>query len=975
MENERRIGKTGIKLPAFAKNIAASKNLTRKTHPIPLSMRFLLFFILVATGLNAQRFGATPPEIKWKQIDSDTAKVIYPAGLDSQAMRVATILHNQAALRPLSLGTQLKKINIVLQNQTTLSNGYVGLGPYRSEFYLTPDPDNFAQGSLGWTDQLALHEYRHVQQFNNFNNGLSRVMRVLFGEEGYALAINASVPDWFFEGDAVHTETVLTPQGRGRLPGFMSAYPALWKAGKNYSWMKLRNGSLKDYVPDHYRLGYMLVNYGYAKYGAGFWQKVTSDASAFKGVFYPFQKAIRQHTGKNYQRFLKEARAYYRPYAEEQAMETAAGEAGPAPLQPLNKKVLTNYLFPYAIDTATLIYLKKANDRRPAFVLRDGTGEHWLRVRDIAINDQFSYRNGRVVYSAYETDHRWGWRDYSVIRLFDIESRQQKTLTSRSKYFSPDISESGSQVVAVQNNKDGNSELHLLDANTGQVTKRFHHPGVLVYTDPKFMDEENLVLATRNNVGEMALARLNIASGELKYLLPYSYNVLGSPRVSASYVYFTASFGGQDNIFRLPLTGGEPEEMESRWELGNYQVNVLNDKITWTSFTADGFQVQQADLDSVVWKPVPEILATRLAVNYPVGQANEVAELLPGGIIPRHFSPARYAKSTRLINFHSWRPYYEDPEFTFSVYGQNVLNTLETQLYYLYNENEKTSAAGLSAVYGKWFTHLNLGSQYTFARSQAIGGRIRQWDQLDTRIGLSVPLNWVRKQTFKSFSFGTNLYYSQEFNKGYYKDSLGTSRFLYLQHFLTVGERVESAIQHIYPRLGYSLSLQFRHAITEYNSRQFLATGAVYFPGLANTHSLVFNAAWQETGTRDIRFANRFPYSRGYNAAYFARIWGIRSNYHLPLMYPDFGFGNILYLQRVRANAFFDFARAFDVGGNPLSNQNSVGGEIFVDTKWWNQHELSFGFRVSRLLNQDFISGRVGGTVFEFIMPVAIIPR
>src|SRR5204863_6534234 len=113
-----------------------------------------------------------------------------------------------------------KKINIVLQDQTTVANGYVGMGPFRSEFFLTPVPNNFQEGSIGWTDQLAVHEYRHVQQFNNFNNGISSVMKFLFGEDGYTLAINAAIPEWFYEGDAVYNETVLTNQGRGRLPLF-----------------------------------------------------------------------------------------------------------------------------------------------------------------------------------------------------------------------------------------------------------------------------------------------------------------------------------------------------------------------------------------------------------------------------------------------------------------------------------------------------------------------------------------------------------------------------------------------------------------------------------------------------------------------------------------------------------------------------------------------------------------------------------
>ena len=180
-------------------------------------MRKLIIFsisLLFFSSSWGQEFGGNPPSLKWKQISSDTARIIFPAGLDSQANRVASIVHYLAQQQPVSLGNKLKKINIVLQNQTIIPNGYVQLGPYRSEFYMNPAMNNFDQGSVSWGDQLALHEYRHVQQFNNFNNGLSRLMHTLFGEDGYALAINASIPDWFYEGDAVYQETVLTKQGR-----------------------------------------------------------------------------------------------------------------------------------------------------------------------------------------------------------------------------------------------------------------------------------------------------------------------------------------------------------------------------------------------------------------------------------------------------------------------------------------------------------------------------------------------------------------------------------------------------------------------------------------------------------------------------------------------------------------------------------------------------------------------------------------
>src|SRR5258706_12691591 len=90
------------------------------------------FLFFISYFSFCQQFGGNPPSLKWKQIDTDSARIIFPAGLDSEASRVASIVHWLAAhptggSKSISLGDQLKKINIVLQNQTTVSNGYVSL--------------------------------------------------------------------------------------------------------------------------------------------------------------------------------------------------------------------------------------------------------------------------------------------------------------------------------------------------------------------------------------------------------------------------------------------------------------------------------------------------------------------------------------------------------------------------------------------------------------------------------------------------------------------------------------------------------------------------------------------------------------------------------------------------------------------------------------------------------------------------------
>src|SRR5688572_9337598 len=142
-----------------------------------------LFSFFCVTASFAQEFGGHPPSQKWKQINTDTLRLIFPESLKEKAMQIAGLLHTIPAKTNATIGNRIRKINIVLQNQTVVSNGYVGMGPYRSELFTTPYQNSFYFGSIPWHLSLALHEYRHVQQYNNFNTGVARVAYYTLGQE------------------------------------------------------------------------------------------------------------------------------------------------------------------------------------------------------------------------------------------------------------------------------------------------------------------------------------------------------------------------------------------------------------------------------------------------------------------------------------------------------------------------------------------------------------------------------------------------------------------------------------------------------------------------------------------------------------------------------------------------------------------------------------------------------------------------
>ncbi|MBK7308246.1 MAG: hypothetical protein IPI88_15300 [Chitinophagaceae bacterium] len=353
-----------------------------------------LLCLLSYFSLSAQNFGGNPSSVKWKQVNTDKARVIFPTGLDSQAKRMAGIMKLLGDTTSQTIGGQQRKWNIILQNQLTIPNAYVRLAPLMSELYMTPSQDNFSTGSLRWDDNLIIHENRHMQQFSNFNKGFTKVFSFLLGQEGQLLANGMTVPDYFFEGDAVWQETLVSTQGRGRMPSFYNGFKSLWLGNKNYSWMKLRNGSYKDFTPDHYALGYQLIAYGNEKYGADFWSKITNDAVRFKGVFYPFNRAIERYSGKTYRQFSNDAMQYFK------AKTLPAKSLAVTAFNYLTKEEKNNvidYRFAGYISDDSIVVTKNSYKEVPAFYIISNGKETKLRVRDIGIDDYYSYRNGKIV--------------------------------------------------------------------------------------------------------------------------------------------------------------------------------------------------------------------------------------------------------------------------------------------------------------------------------------------------------------------------------------------------------------------------------------------------------------------------------------------------------------------------------------------------------------------------------------------------
>jgi hypothetical protein len=150
--------------------------------------------------------------------------------------------------------------------------------------------------------------------------------------------------------------------------------------------------------------------------------------------------------------------------------------------------------------------------------------------------------------------------------------------------------------------------------------------------------------------------------------------------------------------------------------------------------------------------------------------------------------------------------------------------------------------------------------------------------------------------------------------------------------------------------------------------------GQLYVPGLAKHHSLNFFAGYQNINItlddNNYWFPNRMPYPRGVRGRTFQQFYTFRTNYEFPLLYPDLGIGPWLYIQRIKANLFYDY------GSGKTDVINMKTGLQWQSSQQYGSTgvELTFDFNVMRALpllelgvRYSYVPATSTG-VFEFLL-------
>lgn len=955
-----------------------------------MKKQLLFLALLISSSAIAQIVppsnvtGNNPVDIHWKYLDTRAVKVIYPEGNEAEATRVANIINYIYDSAAVSVGPKRKHLDLLLQTNQAISNGYVALAPYRSEFYATGIQNFNWLGSVNWLDGLAFHEYRHALQFANSRRGLTKVLSIFGGQSLWAFAANISIPNWYLEGDAVQTETMFSGAGRGRTPYFFQEQRALLLNGKDYKYIKARNGSLRSMLPDHYRLGYAMLHQVRAEKGPEVWSKILRDAGAYKGIFYPFSQAMNRHSGYG------SRGTYYRTYdtlrtnweKELEGIDLIETER----LTKTPKRIVTNYEWPHFLPDTSIV-CRKESYNRTAEVIRiypNGKEEHLLNM-GFGVTESFLSVNDNVVaWTQQTTNARWLNRNYSDIHAYNLVTKERKQITRHTKYFSPEYSAKKDQYIAVKANEHIKNSVVFIDAKTGAEAGSIPNPENDFLSYPKWTKDGNAVVYLLKRGSQIMMVKYDLDSKTTTELTPLSQQVIGGFQVSSDHVYFDASYSGINNIYAVSLSGDKEIKQLSSVKVGANTPSISPDQKTLalSQLGVMGYAIETQPVDlskaAVMKVEEPEFQERYKILTTPIER--KLFLRIPSNT----YESKDYKGPIRGAKLHSWTLDGNQNQASVTIMINNILNDFGARLSAGVNLNEGTPYVLGNVNYAKYYLPLGLyaginGRSLISPKGDVFndsdttkGSNVVKFTEAIYGGGLSLPLSWFHG------IYSTNLHAYA--NAGFISTSkykLNDSTELPTAYDLTVLEgglyflnARGKAKQHIYTRFGQELTAYYGGSVDGASALKFQAQAALYLPGFMRNHGFKLEAGYKEENlNNNYRYFDNFQHARGYTPIQGDQelVYGI--NYMMPLVYPDFGFGGLLYLKRIRANLFADFSQVMrtETATTPARtfDQNSAGVELYFDTVFINALPIAVGARYSSLMNTNYYDRKQTST-FNF---------
>jgi hypothetical protein len=922
---------------------------------------------------NAQFYstGEAPSSVRWERIRTRHFNIIFPSEIRDEANQLACNLEFQKPLTEEGLNHVVRKFPVILYNTSVLSNGYVTRAPKRMELVTTPPQDSYSQS---WLSQLTLHEYRHAVQTDKLNQGFTKALSFITGEIATG-GVAALVPAWFYEGDAVYNETVLSRSGRGRIPGFnMPLRTILLQNEKLYPYNKAIFGSYRDFVPNPYQYGYQMIQYGYNRFGNEIWANAL-DYTA-RNPFFIWPLAF----------YLKKNHGIYKSALYRQSMESLKvmydrQEDTISYFNYLSKtkrtdKTFTSYKLPKDLGNGNYLALKTGMDNTDVYVIIDSSGkEEKLLTTGYNMGLRSGLYGNRLIWDEIVSDPRWPRRDFSEIVTYDLNTHKRQNLTKRTRYFSPDFSPDGKQIAVAETDLQNHHYITILDAYSGNKIKRIPSPENKEIQFPTFISESEILVITVSDSGKQ-FEVCHTQDSRWQVLIEHTWFDVSEPVNYKNYILFRSSYKGIENIFAInKLNSAIYQLTYSRFGAYHPSVSADCEYLVFSNYTLNGFDIATLRMDTTRWERVAVPDGFTYAQKEKTG--HEVHQNLESGSTAGDtiYKAKPYRKAQHLINIHSWVPFYTDLEDAtddpvnmqiypgIMLFSQNLLSTLTSSISYRFDKG--SGEIHPSFTWRGWYPVIELSGKFrretrTLQIPEGIVLPDKARNYYEINLTTYLPLLYDRGNHITILK---PMVEYQRTNTWYYEDNMLKSGIDFLHYKLYFALYSRTSKRDIYPKLGQFLTVTFTQTPTDLRQfgNLFSIQEGILVPGFAPHHHIFIRGGIQRQNPGYYFLSlNRLNFPRGYIPEISGEFNNLLVDYAFPAGYPDLSLGPLLYIKRFRVNLFHDLSYGKDIlqiNGSDVKwytgSYQSFGAEIYAD-----MHVIRFIFPISVGVRAGYMPGR-----------------
>jgi hypothetical protein len=307
-----------------------------------------------------------------------------------------------------------------------------------------------------------------------------------------------------------------------------------------------------------------------------------------------------------------------------------------------------------------------------------------------------------------------------------------------------------------------------------------------------------------------------------------------------------------------------------------------------------------------------------------------------------------YSPWKNAINYYGLEVIANEPIYGIELQSENILNTVSLSGGYSYNRNNKAGGPFFDASLSMWYPVINLGYKNTARRPTSIDSLHLRTILDEVYAGITLPFRFTPGIYQQTLQFSSQLGTGNRKLRIIEGELLKISTIYYGKQSILFLNSRKKAYRQPYPSWAQRIAISYAHSVTSTNIKQWFASADFALPGVNATNYTLINSNLliQDNALNSVQLGSDYVGPRGFQIQDGGKNYRLGLTYGFPLFYPDIGFGNILYVPRIRLQSFFDVAYS-DSFEAVSSHMSSTGAELLID---FYLGTFTLGLRYARLL-------------------------